>query len=317
MKLSILIVNWNTCGYLEGCLRSIAENSPPFDWEVIVVDNASSDGSALMVAERFPGVRLIANPDNRGYAEGNNQALQSAKGECLLLLNPDIEVIGNALEAMAAFLGACPEAGAVACMLVHPGEVVQKSCRGFPIPASIAFEVTGLARLFPHNRFVSAYRMASFDYDRTAEVDQPMASAFMVRRACYEAVGPMDTQFPIFFNDVDWCYRIKAAGWKIFYTPDARMLHYGGQSTRQVRRAMIWQSHLGLCRFYRKHYRARLPLPLYALIVAAILASGVARVGLHWLYEMLSQSNRPSGPPPKPGGGNGCWGTFTLNSITP
>jgi len=296
ITLSIIIVNWNTRDFLAGCLESIAAHSPSEPYEIIVVDNASCDDSARMVQERFPGVRLFQNEVNLGYAQGNNQAIAASRGEYVLLLNPDIEVLEDALDRMLLFLRAHPEAGAVACKLLFPGEVVQRSCRGFPTPASIAFEVLGLARFFPKHPVVSAYRMAWFDYDRVAEVDQPMASAFMVPRRVIEQVGPMDTRFPIFFNDVDWCYRIKAAGWKIYFTPEARMLHYGGQSTRQVRRAMIWQSHLGLYRFYRKHYRRQLFLPVYAAIVAAIFASGVFRVASRalkeaftsWIFRLLS-----------------------------
>jgi GT2 family glycosyltransferase len=136
--------------------------------------------------------------------------------------------------------------------------------------------VSGLARLFP--RALGGYRMRAFTYDRLAEVDQPMATFLMVRRAVVEQVGLMDEAFPLFFNDVDWCYRIKQAGWRIYFVPEVQILHYGGASTRQVRLSAIRESHRALEAFYRKHYRGRLNPLLYALCVGAIRLGGWLRV---------------------------------------
>jgi GT2 family glycosyltransferase len=145
-------------------------------------------------------------------------------------------------------------------------------------------EATGLARLFPSK--CGGYRMRGFDHQTAREVDQPMATCWLMRREAWEAVGPFDEQFPIFFNDVDWCYRAKRAGWRIWFEPDAKVLHHHGASTRQVPKAMVWESHRSLLRYYRKHFRGRVFPPLYWLVAAAIYLGAVARAkGWHAGYR--------------------------------
>ncbi|MBM3500566.1 MAG: glycosyltransferase family 2 protein, partial [Armatimonadetes bacterium] len=240
--LSICIVNWNTRDYLRACLRSIRETIAHLDHETIVVDNASADGSAAMVAEEFPQVMLIANADNLKYAAGNNQALRAATGASKLLLNPDVVLKPGAVEELLAALDRHPKAGAVAPRLVHPDGSPQLSCRTFPDPPALAYEALGLARLFPHSRRFGAYRMSWWAHDDERRVDQPMASALLIRAAALEAVGLFDEDFPIFFNDVDLCRRLLDAGWEVWFTPRAEVIHHVGASTRQVRRAMIAES---------------------------------------------------------------------------
>ncbi len=278
MDLSLIVVNWNTRDLLRACLESLrtALAASPLEAEVIVVDNASADGSAAMVAERFPEFTLLANRENRNYAAGNNQGIAAAHGEFVLLLNPDTEVPISAPETLVQVLREHPRAGAVSPALVYPDGRVQPSVRGFPTPAALTGELTGLAALFPGSRW-AGYRVGDLPKDRISSVDQPMASAFMVRRAALEQVGPFDEQFPLFFNDVDLCFRIKQAGWEILYEPRVRVVHVGGASTRQVRAKAILASHEGLCRFYAKHYRGRIFWPAYAAIVISILLTGRLR----------------------------------------
>jgi len=279
--LSICIVSWNTSELLRACLRSIFEYPPDEPFEVIVVDNASRDGSAEMVRTEFPQVLLIANSENRGYARGNNQAIERAQGEFILLLNPDTEMRPGTLRNAICFLREHPEVGAIGAKQVFPDGRVQPSVRGFPTPRNLLFEVLGLARLFPRSRLFGAYRMRWFRYDRPMPVDQPMGTFLLVRRAVIEQVGLMDEAFPLFFNDVDWCYRIWQAGWSIWFVPQVEILHHGGASTKQVRRGAICESHRALEQFYRKHYRSRLPLLLYALIVGLIRFSKWVRLVWH------------------------------------
>lgn len=270
MLLSVCIVNWNTRDYLRECLRSL-HTHPPLGWdvEVIVVDNASRDGSALMVTNEFPHICLIANPDNKGYAEGNNQAIACSNGDALLLLNPDVVVHQSALTHALTFLTAHPDAAAVGARLLGPGGKTQPSLRGFPDPWPVLWEATGLARLVPFVPAVGAYRMTAFNYNQPGEADQPMGSFLLLSRRAITEVGLMDTQFPIFFNEVDWCWRAKREhGWKIYYTPDAIVTHWGGGSTRQAP-AMRDESHRALARFYYKHYKSRSPL-LFSFIIALI-----------------------------------------------
>ncbi len=281
--LSVCVVNWNTRDLLRACLQSLYRYPPSEPIEVIVVDNASADGSAAMVRAEFPQVVLIANSENLGYARGNNQAMQRAQGEFILLLNPDTEVFEDTLDNALAFMRAHPDAGAIGAKQLFPDGRVQPSVRGFPTPANLLFEVSGLARLFPKSRRLGGYRMRWFTYDAVAEVDQPMATFLMTRRAVIEQVGLMDEAFPLFFNDVDWCYRIRQAGWKIYFVPRVRILHHGGASTRQVRLSAIRESHRALEAFYRKHYRGRLNPLIYALCIGAIRLGGALRM----LYARL------------------------------
>ena len=266
LTLSVCIVNWNTRDLLLGALASIFGAPPAFPFEVIVADNASSDGSAAAVSARFPDVVLIANADNKGYAEGNNQAISAAQGAYILLLNPDVILPPGALDKAVAFMEEHKDAGAIGARQIYPDGRVQRSVRGFPSPLAVLWELLGLSRLFPGSRVFGAYRMTWFDYAHVAPVDQPMGTFLLLRRETVEAVGLLDLAFPIFFNEVDWCLRCKRAGWQIYFTPDVEIVHYGGASTAQVGAAMAWESRRGLLRFYAKHYRAPWFWPFRALI---------------------------------------------------
>lgn len=282
-ELSICIVSWNTRELLDACLRSIKTIPDRVAREVIVVDNASGDGTAEMVRADHPEVALIANAENAGYAAGNNRAIAAASGEFILLLNPDIVVLPGALDTLVGFLREHQEAAAVAPRLVLPDGSTQASCRSFPTPDVVLYEALGLSRLFPRSRRFGKYRMTWWDYDDERPVPQPMASAFLVRRAALEQVGGMDEQFPIFFNDVDLCKRLWDAGWEIWYTPRASMVHVGGASTSQVRRRMIDESHRSFIRFYRKHYAGRIPAWQYLSALALLRVGHAARVAGHAL----------------------------------
>ena len=284
MDLSVIIVNWNTRDLLRRCLLSLrrAFASSPLRSEVIVVDNASGDGSAEMVAGEFPEVCLVANRENLNYAAGSNQALRLATGEFLLLLNPDTEVPPGAPEVLIRLLREHREAAVAAPALIHSDGRVQPSVRGFPTPRALVGALTGLGRFFPGTEWDS-YRVHDHPDDRPSSVDQPMTSAFLLRKAALDQVGPFDEGFPLFFNDVDLCFRLKAGGWQILYDPRIRVIHEGGASTRQVRPRAILHSHAGLRRFYDRYYRGRLFWPLYQAIVISILVAGWLRAGLAFL----------------------------------
>nr|CAA9281605.1 hypothetical protein AVDCRST_MAG63-3642 [uncultured Armatimonadetes bacterium] len=306
--LSACIVNWNTNNELRACLRALAAHpyTGPGGQEIVVVDNASEDGSADMVRAKFPHVRLLANAANENYARGTNQALAAASGDLLLLLNPDVEVTPGALDTLAAFLQAQFDAAAAAPRLVHPDGRVQASVRGFPGPVPLLCDIFGLARVFPGSRRMAAYRMPFFDYGRPGPAPQPMASCLLLPRAAFEFVGPMDERFPLFFNDVDWCLRAWQAGRSIYYTPDAHVVHLGGASTGKVRAAAVWESHRALLEFYKKHYRRRTSPPLYHLVRAVVTLGAWARTG-RWgkrferegnagSADMHRELERPRGP---------------------
>jgi len=169
--LSLVIVNWNTRDLLLDALASLYSAPPPFPFEVLVVDNASSDGSAAAVGERFPQVRLFANSENIGYAQGNNQAIKAAFGAYILLLNPDVLLPPGGLGRAVAFMHVHPDTGALGVRQVHPDGKLQRSVRGFPAPLAVLWELIGLSRLLPRSRTFGAYRMTWFDYTHEEEVD--------------------------------------------------------------------------------------------------------------------------------------------------
>jgi len=273
MDLSVIIVNWRTKDYLNHCLQSVRENPPSADYEVIVVDNASGDGSTEMVSGEFPAVKLISNSRNRGYAEGNNQGMEASTGDYLLLLNPDTEVKPGAVDALLRFGREHANAAAVGCRLIGPDGKVQNSCRSFPEPLPILFEYTKLSRLAPASKTLGAYRMTYFTYDKDSEVDQPMASCLLLSRKAVDDVGMFDTDFPIFFNDVDWCYRARKNSWKIYFTASAEVLHHGGAGTSLARPEMVAESHKSLIRFYNKYYTRRFSRPFLVLFKWAVMSS--------------------------------------------
>lgn len=268
MRLSVLIVNWNTTSYLSALLDSLARHAPPFEHETIVVDNASEDLDQAAFRAGYLDVKLIANDHNAGYAAANNQAINAAAGEHLLLLNPDTEAAEGALAKLVDFMAAHPKAAAAGAKLVRPDGTVDRSVRGFPYPWPIACELLGLSRLC---RCFGSYRTTGFTYDKAAQVDQPMGSCLILRREAVNDVGLFDEQFPIFFNEVDWLYRAKQKGWEVYFTPDAVFVHHGAASTRQVdRRRMIRESHESLIRFYAKHFKGKMPAAAYYFVIACI-----------------------------------------------
>lgn len=265
---------------------------PPAEREVLVIDNASSDGSAEMIRQEFPGATLTANESNLGYAAATNQGLSAARGEHILLLNPDTEVRPGTLGMLMETLAAHPKAAAVAPRLINPDGTLQHSVRGFPAPWALLAEVSGLARLFPRSRMLGAYRMRYWNHDDERRVDQPMAACLLIRRSALEAVGPMDEEFPMFGNDADWCYRAHAAGWEVRFTPRVEIVHHCGASTSQVRRPMLRETERGLVDFYRKHYRGRTCAAAYALALLAIRVGTAARV---LVFDVRAALGRGSG----------------------
>jgi GT2 family glycosyltransferase len=263
--LSVVIVNWNTREFLHACLSSLREFPPrAMPMEVIVIDNASSDGSAAMVKAEFSDMKLIESGGNLGYAKGNNLGLEAAQGEWLLTLNPDTEVFAETLDLALKSLTSRPEVGVLGAKQLHPDEGVQRSIRGFPTFKGLVNDVLGWGE--------DTYRLRQFDYETAQPAPQPMGTFLLFRREALEAVGGrFDEQFPIFFNEVDLLYRMKQKGWGAFYDPEVRVKHFGGASTRQVRKSMIWESHRSLVRYFDKHHPSVFGFLRKGLIFAAAL----------------------------------------------
>jgi hypothetical protein len=255
--LSILIVTWRTRDLLDACLASIRQYPPSRPYEVIVVDNDPADGTSSMVKSKYPEAILIDSGGNVGYAEGNNIAFARASGDFLLTLNPDTEVTEGTFEKSIERLKAHPKFGCLGIKLVGIDGKTQSSVRGFPTALALFGEITGLGRTWP-NSPLGSYRLSNFDYDREQPGPQPMGTYLLFRREALARVGdieaPFDPSFPIFFNEVDLLYRLDKAGWPTLYTPATWVRHHGGESTKQVRKSMIWESHRSLLRYLWKHH---------------------------------------------------------------
>ena len=232
IDLSIVILNWNVCDLLERCLASL--RSDRFTLEIIVVDNASHDGSVTMVQTKYPQVTLIANTQNRGFTGGNNQGIAAAHGRYIMVLNPDTEVIGTALDRLVAYLDEHPAVGAIGPQLLNPDRSVQSSRRRFPTLATAFFESTWLQGLAPR-RLLTHYYMDDVPATTPHAVDWLNGACTVFRREVLDRVGVYDAQnFFMYSEELDLCRRVKEAGWQIVYLPEAQIIHYVGKSSEQV-----------------------------------------------------------------------------------
>jgi GT2 family glycosyltransferase len=289
VRLSVVIVSWNTRELLRRCLQTLKDELTGIDAEVFLIDNNSADGSAGMVATEHSWVRLIANAENRGFAAANNQAFKLASGENILLLNPDTEVLPGAISTMLQFLETHPKAAVVAPQLINTDGSIQRSCRQFPTFKGMLYELIGLSRFFPNRQEFRQYKMLDWNHDDERQVDQPEGACLMVRRDIFQEVGTLDEGFFMLFEEVDWCYRIKQQGWEIWFTPTARVIHHYGQSIKQVKAKMIWSSHKGLYRFWQKHYRHG-RWYLDAIAYGGLMGLAYVRMAAHSLSESKART---------------------------
>ncbi|NNF58675.1 MAG: glycosyltransferase [Rhodothermaceae bacterium] len=280
---SVIIVNYNVREFLEQALESVAEASAGLCVETFVVDNDSADGSVAMVQERFPEVHVIANETNVGFARANNQAIREARGRHLLILNPDTLLQENTLQKLVRFMDTHPEAGAAGCRILNPdGTFAPESRRAFPTPSVAFYRLTGLSRLFHHSPTFGRYNLTYLPKDEVCEVDALSGSCMMVRRAALYAsreeaehmsvggngahgvplpptphanggAGLFDEHFFMYGEDLDWCYRIQQAGWRIYYTPETQIIHYKGESTKKGELRYVRLFYGAMLRFVEKH----------------------------------------------------------------
>jgi N-acetylglucosaminyl-diphospho-decaprenol L-rhamnosyltransferase len=246
---SIIVVSYNARDHLERSLASVADGPS----EVIVVDNASTDGSPELVRERFPSVRLLEVPENRGFGAGNNEGMRIASGRYFLLLNSDAWPVGDAVTRLLAFMDANPGVGVAGPRLVGTDGRLQKSVRGFPTVWRIATEYFFLRKLAPGSRALNAFYGAGFDYSERREADFLMGAVLMLRRASVEQVGDFDTDFFMFSEETDLCYRMKEAGWTVEFSPEAEFVHVGGASTKPEWNRMYREQLRGHLLFLAKH----------------------------------------------------------------
>ena len=273
LDVSVVIVNYKVRDLLRECLRSLEHDLDVLRGEVWVVDNASDDGSVEMVRSEFPWVRLLANERNRGYGAANNQAIREAEGRYVLILNPDTKLPPGAIVDTIAEMEASPDIGALGPKLILADGTLDKACRrSFPSPEVAFYRLFGLAKLFPNNPRFARYNLSNVDEDTAIDVDSVVGAFMLVRREVVERVGMFDEAFRLYGEDLDWAYRIKAAGWRVRYHPAVVVLHYKRQSTSQRSVYSIRAFYEAMHIFYDKHYARQYPRPFNWLIHAGITA---------------------------------------------
>lgn len=251
--LTITICSWNTVEDLRACLASLVAAQHEAHFEVVVVDNASSDGSPDMVEAEFPQFRLLRQTKNLGFTGGHNLAIAERKGRNVALLNSDTVVHQGAIQRITEFMAAEPAAGIVGPKLLNPDGSLQFSCRRFPNPVAAAFRNTFLGRLFPNNRFTRDYLMTDWTHDGPREVDWVSGAALFLRKEVVDKIGVLDDSLFMYCEDVDICKRAWNAGFKVMYLPDAVITHAIGRSTDKVANKMIVRFHRSMFRYYLKH----------------------------------------------------------------
>jgi GT2 family glycosyltransferase len=255
IDLSICVVTYNARDYLAECLKSIFENTH-LKIEIIVVDNGSQDGVEEMLRENFPQVCLIQNKTNAGYTRPMNQALRAATGKFLVQLNPDTLILPGSLDYLVDFMEGFPEVGICGPKVLNPDGTLQKSCRrGESRPWAVISYFTGLHSLFPKSRFFGGYLMNYIGEDETHEVAGVSGSCMLIRREVIDQIGYLDEQFFAYQEDADFCFRAKRAGWKVYYMPGAKIIHYGGRGGSRVEPyRSIYEWHRSYWLFYNKTY---------------------------------------------------------------
>lgn len=250
MDLSVIILNYNTKNLLKKCLESVFKSQSNFQFEVLVSDNGSTDGSVEMVKNNFLQVKLIENKANLGFSKGNNMAIRQAIGKYILLLNSDTEVRSNAFDESINYLRQHPEVGCLGAKLILPDGSLDKAARRrFPNPWNSFLRLFGLRRFSDYNVAGPA--------DETSEVDAVVGAYMMIPRAVVEQVGMLDEDYFMYGEDLDWCFRIKEAGFKVIYYPKAEVLHFKYGSAQAVPFRTIRLAHTAMKIFYRKHYASK------------------------------------------------------------
>jgi hypothetical protein len=291
MDLSVIIVSYNVSSFLDQALATLEDSARGLAYEVFVVDNASSDDSVEMVRRRHQGVRLIENRENRGFAAANNQALSHVSGRYILLLNPDTVLRRDTIPAMIGFLDDHPEAGGAGCKVINPDGTLQLACRrGFPTPGVAFFKMIGLSGLFPQSRTFGAYNLTYLDPDVVTEVDAISGSFMMLRKEALDRIGFLDEAFFMYGEDLDLCYRIKEAGWKIYYVPLTEIIHFKGESAKTVSTLKsVRDFYTAMHIFVEKHYRGSFRLFPRRLLIAGI----YIRMGWVYGFRALAAAKQP------------------------
>lgn len=280
MKLSIVIVSWKVKELLSECVESIYRETQNIDFEVFVVDNNSQDGTVEMLKQDFPQVNLIANKTNNGFARANNQAIDKARGEYVLLLNPDTKILDQALEKVVEYMDQTRDCGVCGCNLLNPDRSLQPSVRHFPKLIDQALVLLKLHNFLPNLSCFRRYLARDFDYAKTQKADQVMGAFMMIRRNLIDEIGSLDNGYWIWFEEVDFCRRTVDADFEVRYFADAQIIHHFGQSFKQkmsLEKQKIFNA--SMRRYFKKHHSKF----AYLIIVALQPVSLV----LAWLSQII------------------------------
>lgn len=285
IDLSIVIVSFNTKDFLIKCISSIEETGKDLAYEIIVVDNASSDGSVELVKEKFKDVILIVNKENLGFSKANNIGIKKTTGRLVLFLNADTIVYPLTLKIMIDFMDKNKDAGAATCKLQLPnGKIDDASHRGFPTPWNSFCHFSGLSKVFPKTKTFGGYNLSYLDFSITHEIDALAGAFMMVRKEAGEKVNWWDEDYFFYGEDLDFCFMLKQNGWKIYYVPEVSILHYKGVSggikkiskevttaNKETRKKAQKERFKAMRIFYKKHYEKKYPWIVTRLVYLGIL----------------------------------------------
>jgi GT2 family glycosyltransferase len=285
VKLSIVIPTYNAHEWIQGCIDSINLHHPSSDYEIIVVDDKSTDDTIAIARKQFPDVRLFANEKNVGFGKTVNVGLAAATGDYLLVLNNDTWMHDGALDAMIGFLDAHADVGIVGPRVLSGDGSLQQQCRRrIPTPTAALLYFTGVAKLFPKNPSIAGYLMTAADENATTEVDAVSGACLMVRRTVLEGIRGFDPEYYLYGEDMDFCWRAKLAGWRVVYFPGAAITHFGGQGgtgKKKIYATIEW--HRAMWIFYRKHRAPTVAFPERALVYSGIALKTALAVALNAL----------------------------------
>ncbi|RLT93662.1 glycosyltransferase family 2 protein [Ketobacter sp.] len=282
--LSIVIVSWNTKDILDDCLESVYRETDGIEFEVIVVDNDSQDGSAEMVKEKYPGVILIVNEKNVGFAAANNIGFNYCNGKYILLLNSDTVVLDGALQKTVSYADQHPDLGVLSCKILNDDHTLQPNCSMYPSLLNSVLFITGLYKAFPRSKFFGRAQMTWWDYDDERQVQVLKGCFMLVRKEALDATGPMDERFFMYSEEVDWCFRFSKAGWKLGYFPDASIIHLGGVSAAKLGGSRALVKDKSTRRYMKKHWSK----PAYAVGLTFMFTFYLSRLPGALLLALLS-----------------------------
>ncbi|HQV51337.1 MAG: glycosyltransferase [Flavobacteriales bacterium] len=288
MKLSVIIVNYNVRAYLEQCLRTVEQALQGVDGEVYVVDNQSTDGSVEMVRSKFPDVKLIANTENVGFSRANNQAIRASNADYAVLLNPDTVVGEDVFRKVIDFMDAHPKAGGLGVKMIDGrGNFLPESKRGLPTPAVAFFKIIGITRLFPRSRIFGRYHLGHLAENETAPIEILSGACMFLRKKTLDEVGLLDESFFMYGEDIDLSYRITLSGYENWYFPEARIIHYKGESTKKSSVNYVFVFYNAMAIFAQKHFTRRRTNLLSLLINGSIYLSAAGAIVARFLRRML------------------------------